>query len=440
MTLYTSIPVILLIIIFYIIWVWKKCPFAISTSLLFIIEMTWGLISIVWIDNGVYISEQLRTSYFTGASIRYFVLMLPFAILFPLLTQKNIEKNMKYGIRPMKLTYSGHALDLIALCIITATILYSYLNIFVSGVPLFRNYISKSNFFAQYSRLPFANTVYQYLFPFAMFLSGAIFCNGNSYRRRWGAILGASIMLFQVLLEYKFYGLYNFAIYFSMPILIKKSNIFLKKRKIPFKAIILSVFGVGVLLFICYSQYSKTQANPVQYLLNRIFALQSHTFWGVDLLVKNKEAGFNWDVLVSEIIAGLRGASVYNTNFGIAKVMYEVTQYSYANDMIKTGFLFAGSYITVSLNYSGYVLTFLLSIGLAWALSKITAALSLYADGTNFVFLYLIFWVYTRIYEYFRVGSLSMILSWKMLIIYALLISLYLFRKSKSGMAGYGRI
>lgn len=440
MTLYITIPITILLIIFYIIWVWKKCPLAFPTTLLFIGEMSWGLISIVWIDNGVYISEQLRNSYFTGASLRYFIIIMPFAIFFPLLTQKSIIHNQSHGVKTIKFIYEGHALDSFALGLAIVAVTYSYLNLFVSGIPLLHNYITKSNFFSVYSRLPIANAIYQYLFPFAMFLSGNLFCSDRNSRKRSGIFLGFAIMFFQILMEYKFYGIYNYAIYFLIPVLVKKSSIFLKKRRIPVKAILFTVLGIGVLLFICYSQYSKTQVNPVQYLLNRIFALQSHTFWGVDLLVQNGEAGFNFNTLINEIIAGLRGVSVYNTDYGIAKVMYEVTKASYANDMIKTGFLFAGSYATVALNYSGYILTFILSIILAWALSKVAATLDLYIGRNNFIFLYFIFWVYTRLYEYFRVGSLAMILSWKMIIIYLMLIATYLFTKANTKKVRHGTV
>lgn len=419
------IPLTLLLLIIYGIWIWKKCPYSIPFILLFFIEIAWGTLSIVWIDQGAYISEQLRTSYFTGASIRYILLMLPFALIFPWKTHKYIMRNLE-RVNPKKLAFviKDVAVNDLIWYFCVFVVCYLYIDIAISGIPLFSTIISKSSFYSQYSKLPYTGVLHSYILPFAMIIFGIKFGKSikNKASLRKPLILAASVLIYQLLLENKFYGLYDFAIFFIIPVLTLNYKIFVKKRKIPIKAIGVSLICVGVILFICYNQYSQTRVNAFQYLLDRLFVLQSHTFWGVDLLVQGGKSGFNLQKLINELSGGIAGVDIRNSNYGIAKIMYDVTASTYADDMIKTGFLFAGSFITVSLSYSGYILTFLLSFFIAEITARASATLMMFCDYPNYMILFLAFWVYRRYFEYFRVGTLSMILSWKMLIVYGLLL------------------
>ena len=95
-----SIPIIIFFIIIYMYKIWSKNPTIILVGAVFFIEMIWQVISIVWLDGGAYISEELRYSYFTGASIRFLILILPFAILYPRFLNKELlkKKNAKLEI------------------------------------------------------------------------------------------------------------------------------------------------------------------------------------------------------------------------------------------------------------------------------------------------------------------------------------------------------
>ena len=82
----------------------------IAQGILLIVLITWGTLSIIWIDSGIYITEQLRDSYTTGAALRYISLMLPFALVFPHTLEKKILRE-KY--KTVKLEISGNENDVL---------------------------------------------------------------------------------------------------------------------------------------------------------------------------------------------------------------------------------------------------------------------------------------------------------------------------------------
>lgn len=91
-----TIPLAILGLIIYSYWIWNKCSLAFPFTIIFLIEIAWGTLSIIWIDSGIYITEQLRDSYTTGAALRYISLMLPFALVFHILWKRKFyEKNIK---------------------------------------------------------------------------------------------------------------------------------------------------------------------------------------------------------------------------------------------------------------------------------------------------------------------------------------------------------
>ena len=178
---------------------------------------------------------------------------------------------------------------------------------------------------------------------------------------------------------------------------------------------------LGILLGICYKQYARLNTDPFAALLNRIFSLQSHTFWGIDLLAHEGKLTFNIDWICKEILAGISGVSSTNADYGIGRVMYLVTKSTYAYDMLRSGVLFAGSFLTVSLSYAGYIFTFIYSFIMGYFVASVCAIFYTYLNGKDSVMLFLCFVLYRRMYEYFRVGSLSIIMSWKMIILFVLI-------------------
>lgn len=418
-----SIPISIFLIIIYLYKIWNKNPTILFIGSLFFIEMIWQIVSIVWIDGGAYISEQLRYSYYTGASFRFCVLILPFAILYPYFLDKELSRR-KYANIEHKINKRKYFRESDLYIIIFLIVVYILIDIIISGkIPLLKggNY---SSFYASYSKLPLSSVIHNYFFPFICLLLGVLTGENKFNKKRKNFIILFIIIIFiQILLNNKFYGLYDYTLhyltgYFALVIFSKKN------KKLPIKYIVVVLAIVGLLLYLCYTKYSKTMINPMQFLLDRIFALQNHTFWGIDRLWITKNLSVDWNGFGKELISGFSelGLSRLNSNYGIARVMYLVTTNKYASDMISTGYLFAGSYITVMLSYIGYIPAFLMSIIFAFVVAKISINLYKCIKTKNYIMLYFVFFVFRRFYEYFRVGNIGMILNWKFLFIYMILL------------------
>lgn len=427
------IPIVLLLLILYCYWVWNKCSNAFPFAIIFLIEIVWGTLSIFWIDRGVYITEQLRKSFTTGAAIRYVLLMAPFAYIFPKQLHRRLNKSKTNMTR---IGFFGISLSSIVWGFCIFVVAYIFADLIISGTPLLSVEIEKSKFYSTFSLLPLAGFFHQMVQPFVMLVCGMRFIKYPKGKKRYTALIFAGlILLIQILLDNKFYGLYDYVIWFAIPLLIEYlRKLSLKpKKKLPWKYIILGLVILGILLGICYNQYARNYTNPLQALLNRIFSLQSHTFWGTDLEIQNGELGFDIATLLDEITAAIIGVETTNADYGLAKIMYYVTTNIYANNMLDSGFMFSGSFITVAMSYSGYILTFLLSVVFGYIAAYICTMFARYLYIEDYIILYFMFLLYRRIYEYFRVGNLAIILNWKMLVLFFGLLLLYhgLFKRSK---------
>ena len=418
-----TIPLAILGLIVYSYWMWNKCSLAFPFTIIFLIEIAWGTLSIIWIDSGIYITEQLRNSYTTGAAIRYILLMIPFAVVFPYTLEKKI---LRKNYKTIKLEIPGISLDNIVWILCLISLGYVFLDLIISGIPLLSKSVTKIGYYTKYSKLPFAGTLHSLIMPFAMLLAGVRFARSKRKSKEYyeAFAVAVSIMVIQILMDNKFYGLYDYVIWFSISVIgtyVKKKIEEKRVAKIPFKYIVITLMILGVLLGICYKQYARSNTDPLAALLNRIFSLQSHTFWGIDLLAQEGKLSFDFNWICEEIIAGISGVVSTNADSGIGRVMYLVTTPTYAYDMLSCGVLFAGNFLTVSLSYAGYIVTFIYSFVVGCLTANICAVFYTYLNGKDKIMLFFWFVLYRRMYEYFRVGSLSIIISWKMLILFIVL-------------------
>lgn len=431
-------PFLISILFIWVMWIWKDCYKAFPFCIIFIIEISWGLLSIGWIDSGTYISEQYRNSHFIGAVFSYLILMAPFAYIFPKYLQKFLIKN-KYS-NPIDIHKYNYNKIIWYLSI--AVVVYLLVDLFISGIPLFNPDLSKVGYYSKWSTLPFAGKLHSMILPYIVLICGVKLTRYKPKSKSFNQILLLTISIFilQILLDYKFYGLYDYLVWLFIPIISHYLRHY--NQRIPMKLIV-TIISCGILfLAIGYLKYSKTYTNPLETLFNRIFSLQSHTFWGVDLLVKEGEMGFNLQRLINEIGAGFDGIPLLTGDYGIGHIMYAITKETTAYDLIRTGILFSGNFITVSLSYSGYFLTFIYSTLFGLISAYLVSYLGYYMKEKNYVMLFIWFFIYRRIYEYFRVGNLSILLSWKFFgfIIFVLGIQIWRNKKLKKNSHNFAKL
>lgn len=431
-------PFLISLLFYWIRWIWKDCSKAFPFCIIFIIEISWGVLSIGWIDSGTYISEQYRNSYFIGAVFSYILLMAPFAYIFPKYLQKFLNRNQYSNIQVFKKINWGNIIYWF--CI--STVLYLFIDLFISGIPLIDPELSKVGYYSKWSTLPFAGKLHSMVLPFIVLFCGIKLIEYKPKTKLFNQIIFLITLIFilQILLDYKFYGLYDYLIWLFIPIV--SHYLHHNGQKIPMKLVITIIIGCFVFLTIGFFKYSQTSVNPMNTLLSRIFSLQSHTFWGVDLLVKQGDMGFNFQRFLNEIIAGFAGVPIVNGEFGIGRIMYAVTKDTAAYDLISTGILFSGSFITVALSYSGYFLTFIYSACFGFLTAYLVSYFGYYMKQKNYIMLFIWFFIYRRIFEYFRVGTLSIFFSWKFiaLIVCVLGIQIWYNQKSKKNIYGLNKV
>ena len=74
---YLFILIAIIGIFFYMKKLVKGKSLLLSFGLIFLVEIIWMFLSIIYIDGGTHIAEQGKDSYFTGASIRLFLIYIP---------------------------------------------------------------------------------------------------------------------------------------------------------------------------------------------------------------------------------------------------------------------------------------------------------------------------------------------------------------------------
>ncbi|WP_203295063.1 DUF6418 domain-containing protein [Luteirhabdus pelagi] len=236
--------------------------------------------SLIYIEEGVYINEQGRFSFFTGATI----LCVSYFIITFILIALSFKTFNKYKIPVVKLNYKGHNIEytlLILMVVIPMALLV--LNALLSPIPLTNPTINRFNYWST-SKLPFLNSIFGNTAMFVPFALGILFTRYKKFS------------LFMLLV---FYG-YNFMIgqkfspivqgtfSFLLPIVFYyRGNI---KSYVKRYFVVLMLVGaslIGIMYAVTYKKYDDTHPfanikiyNPNEAMLYRIFGLQGHLLWG----------------------------------------------------------------------------------------------------------------------------------------------------------------
>lgn len=269
---------IALIAIILLLYVLKRDLGLFLLSFIIIIQYIWMFLSLIVIESGIFINEQGRKGYFVYSSI---ILLLFF--ISTLLSLIFFKKIFTYLFNKMKVTrfhFLRFSEEKITLVILASVLLISFINIFLSPIPLFSDKVNKFNFW-DYAKFPFLKPFIGNILGFMAFGAALLY---RSYKKS-AIILIVLYFLYLVFLGQKFsgflVGIYGLllAFYFSSQIHIKfRMKWFLNKYTI----------GTIILLFLIVL-YKYTLNNPFEYLgltplesvFYRAFGLQAHVFWGV---------------------------------------------------------------------------------------------------------------------------------------------------------------
>lgn len=324
----------------------------------FLLTFLYGLIfyqafallpSLIYLEQGIFINEQGRYSFFTGATI---LTTLYFIITF-LIIAISFKSFNKKRLPVFHLGYKGKNFDLkIVILIVLIAQGVLLINAALSPLPLFDSSVSRFTFW-QNSRFPFLNSLLGNTAIFIPFSLGVIF-----YRYKKFSILMMLVFFgYNFLIGQKFSPIVGGSFAFLLPIVFfYRENLFQMVRK-NLLMILTSFFLLFSLVYsITYSKYEETRPfadikiyDPNEAILYRIFGLQGHLMWGATerYVVNNQHSkSFN----PTDLLYGMREM--------MADFAYNKGQVLFANT--QTGYNFTNAYPGILLK------TFPLSIALVF--------------------------------------------------------------------------
>ena len=428
------LPILLLIACF-ISMLCKRKSLVLSVGIIFLIELVWEIISCAYLDFGnVYIIETALTSHYTGALIRMVILYLPLILI--ILSKKSGELNKAYQNKFYTKKINCDSCIRAILVFTLLVVFYCILDMFVSGIPLFSSEITRINY-SKYSRLPFATKMNGEITFFGMIIAGVAYFNkSNKFNKKIAITLFLISIVYRLLMEYKYHGMYNIIFSFFLPGLImyyKKKDYKLFSLKNILKIITISFAVICLCLFI----YSNTNKNfdAKKLLFDRVFALQSHTFWTLDeKMWASKKFSGDKNELKSEVYAIINNLGELDTNSGIIRVMYEISNKSTVDANLANGVRWAGSYLTVGINTIGYLGTIMISCALGLLILFDIKMFYTSMNNNEFFILYFAQSFMWDLLDYFRIGNWCLLINAKTLITFVVLLIIYLLKKRNEGL------
>ncbi|RMA65981.1 DUF6418 domain-containing protein [Ulvibacter antarcticus] len=236
--------------------------------------------SLIYLEQGIYINEQGRYSFFTGATILS-VLYFIFTLIIIAMAFKSFNKKK---LPTFNLVSKGRNIDLTLLVVIVIiSMALLLLNAALSPLPMFSSSVDRFTYWSS-SRLPFLNKIFGNTGIFIPFALGVLF---PKYKK------------FSIFMLFLFYG-YNFLIgqkfspilagtySFLLPLVFyyrKNLTVYIKRALLPL--FLIFVILVGVMYQITYTKYEETRPfaniqiyDPNEAMVYRIFGLQGHLLWG----------------------------------------------------------------------------------------------------------------------------------------------------------------
>lgn len=235
--------------------------------------------SLVFIEEGIFISEQGRESFFSYATLIYVVYftitLITIFITFGVLN--------KVKTSPVRFKFNGNSADnKLLLLVVLFSLGLLILNAVQSQLPLIDSSVSRFTYWEN-SKYPFLNKVFGNVSIFIPFALGILF---RKYKF-WSVVLMIVYFVYNFFIGQKFSPIISGLFSFALPIVL------LSDRKLNFNKIFnKKVILVCVLLFslaygIIYKRYEQNQPyatvkiyDPNEAMFYRIFGLQGHLMWG----------------------------------------------------------------------------------------------------------------------------------------------------------------
>lgn len=274
----------------------------------------------LYLEQGVYVTEQERISYFTGSTLRlifydsilFITCFISLYVVKESIVKKSItkERDMTNGycflIKPQRYTF------LLFYVVIFIEILI-FLNLFMSEIPLFSSSVTRFNYWEN-SRFPSLRILVGNIsLPIAVILGIYFMLFSNNDLHIWKR---RTLVLFIIYIAYLYligqkFSAQLLAVYlFFLPYWVsnfKKVSSFLFSMRFLKIFIPLVIIMFGFILYkYQFTGISEMSGSALSGIFYRIFGLQGHVYWGIDEMVFQQNS-YGWHYVAEFVDKGLNG-------------------------------------------------------------------------------------------------------------------------------------
>ncbi|MCK8523324.1 DUF6418 domain-containing protein [Aquimarina sp. D1M17] len=289
--------------------------------------------SLIYIEEGIFISEQGRDSFFVGATLLY---VLYFILTFLVILATFNTLNKFKTVTPRFSFKNKQVDDKIVLLIVIFSLLILLFNASQSRLPLFDSEVSRFEYW-EYSKFPFLNKIFGNVSIFIPFSLGILY----SRYKRSSIVLMIVYFGYNFLIGQKFSPIVSGLFSFLLPIVLT-SNYKINWKKFLNKRILISVVLIfSLAYFVIYKRYEQRTPyaiveiyDPNEAIFYRIFGLQGHLMWGATESYVYNDNEFSYDIS--------------DLSYGMHKLMYKFA-YSQEGleDSLESGFSFTNGYPSI---------------------------------------------------------------------------------------------
>lgn len=395
--------------------------------ILFYFGQLMAILSTMYIETGIFITEQGRYSYYTGASIRLLLMNILFFLVFfiTLLLLSEKDKSAKY----IKIKiFNPYYLLRFMMVIIFLLMTYLFANLLISGVPLFSE-ISRFVFWTEYSSLPFAKEINNQLLLFSFILGTVYLFERNNEKYAFSLWLFVFLIIYLILLSNKFSGLLLNMLLFLIPVF---SNYDFKKI-VNKKNVLISItliIAFYSLIFLNY-KYVENINNPNQAIMYRVLGLQGHTWWGIDRYVQVTNIN-NLEEIKKEI-----NGLVNDDGFeyvGMYKLMLIIADQDLVEYFRKFGVSFTMAYPAIIIQTLGYKMAFLFQFIFALFCALLIFVFKKVINSSLWLMSIFIFKLYLGSYLLFTMGTFGDLFNFiNVIIMYLVIVYFFILLSHKRG-------
>lgn len=271
-------------------------------SYIILIQYIWMFFSLIVIENGIFINEQGRDSYFVYSSLvllSFLISTLLSLVFFKKIFLKLLEGKVRLTFSFLKLKETKLILFLVSIVLILA-----FFNLFSSPIPLLSDEVTKFNFW-EHSKYPFLRSIIGNVMGFVAFAVTILFRT----RRKLSIFLFFLYFSYLLLLGQKFTGFligsYGILLVYFLT----------SEKRIKFKITWIfnwKILSAGAIIYLLVFFYYSHINNPFLYMgltpvesvYYRAFGLQAHVFWGLVEKYVYLNAENTWDI--SELWNGMQ--------------------------------------------------------------------------------------------------------------------------------------